>query len=152
VRCTGPGFDDLDFWVGDWTVAWRAPDGRDAQGTNRIRRTLDGCVIVEEFDGTPGGPLKGMSVSTYDVRRKVWKQTWVDNQASYLELEGGRVDDGAVRLILSRAAVVNGQPLRQRMVFRDVEKDRLVWDWQRSRDDGQTWETTWSIRYARRAP
>lgn len=152
VKCSGPGFDDFDFWVGEWTVHWTAPDGRALHGTNRIRRTLDGCAIVEEFDGRPGGPLQGMSVSAYDPRRKVWKQTWVDNQAGYLDFEGGRIDDGAARLVLARAAVVNGQPVRQRMVFRDVAADRLVWDWQRSRDDGTTWETTWTLRYARRSP
>jgi hypothetical protein len=152
VKCSGAGFDDLDFWVGEWTVRWTAADGREVQGSNRIRRTLDGCAIVEDFDASPGGPLKGMSVSAYDARRKVWKQTWVDNQATYLDFEGGRVDEGGARLILARSTVVNGQPVRQRMVFRDVAADRLVWDWQRSRDDGATWETTWTLRYARRAP
>ena len=152
VRCSGPGYDDFDFWVGDWTVQWRTADGRDATGSNRIRRTLDGCAIVEEFDGAPGGPLKGISVSVYDAARKVWRQAWVDNQASYLDFEGGRVDDGPSRLVLSRSAMVNGQPVRQRMVYRDVSSDALVWDWQRSRDAGVSWETLWTIRYARRAP
>jgi hypothetical protein len=150
VRCAGPGYDDFDFWVGDWTAHWRAADGRELQGSNRIRRTLDGCVILEEFDGAPGGPLKGMSVSTYDARRKVWRQTWVDNQAGYLDFEGGRVDDRAPRLVLSRSAVINGQPVRQRMVFRDIGANTFTWDWQRSRDDGATWESQWTIRYARR--
>jgi hypothetical protein len=150
VRCTGPGYDDFDFWVGEWTVQWRTADGRDAHGINRIRRTLDGCVIVEEFDGTPGGPLKGISVSVYDARRKVWKQTWVDNQASYLDFEGGRVEDANQRLVLSRTTVVNDQPIQQRMVFRDVSANALTWDWQRSRDGGARWETQWTIRYSRR--
>lgn len=149
VRCVGPGFDDLDFWLGDWTVSWTATDGRPVQGVNRVRRTLDGCAVVEEFDGSPGGPLKGMSVSAYDPRRKVWKQTWVDNQASYLDFEGGRADHDGQRFILARAATVNGQPVRQRMIFRDVQADRLVWQWQRSRDDGATWDTLWTLRYAR---
>ena len=61
-----------------------------------------------------------MSVSTYDARRKVWRQTWVDNQAGYLDFEGGRFDGPAPQLVLSRSAVINGQPVRQRMVFRDI--------------------------------
>jgi hypothetical protein len=152
VKCSGPGFDDFDFWVGEWTVQWTTPDGRAAQGTNRIRRTLDGCAIVEEFDGQPGSPLKGISVSVYDPRRKLWKQTWVDNHASYLDFEGGPVSEGPARLVLSRSTVIDGKPLRQRMVFRDVTANGLVWDWQRSRDDGATWETSWQLRYVRRAP
>lgn len=152
VKCSGPGFDDFDFWVGEWTVHWTMPDGRAAQGTNRIRRTLDGCAIVEEFDGQPGTPLKGISVSVYDPRRKLWKQTWVDNHASYLDFESVRVDDGAARMALARSTTIDGKPARQRMVFRDVTANGLVWDWQRSRDDGATWETSWQLRYVRRAP
>ncbi len=151
-RCQGPGYDDFDFWVGEWTVTWTAKDGSTSQGSNRIRRTHDGCVILEEFDGAPGTPLVGTSVSTWDAKRKTWRQTWVDNQASYLDFEGGAVEGGgATRLILSRRAEVNGQSVRQRMVFSDVSADSLLWDWQRSRDDGATWESLWTLRYARRA-
>ena len=151
TKCQGAGYDDFDFWVGEWTVQWTNPDGSAAQGVNRIRRSHAGCVILEEFDGAPGSPLQGMSVSTWDPRKRVWKQTWVDNNGSYLDFEGGVVDgDAPTRLVLARRTEVNGQPIRQRMVFRDVAADRLVWDWQRSRDEGVTWETQWTIRYARR--
>jgi hypothetical protein len=146
VRCTGPGYDDLDFWVGNWTVRWTDSAGKEQHGTNSIRRTLDGCVVLEEFNGAPGSPLKGTSVSVYDARLKVWKQTWVDNNASYLDFVGSRDDD---RFVLARNTERDGRPLQQRMVFRDIAADRLVWDWQRSLDGGATWQTTWSLRYAR---
>jgi hypothetical protein len=137
---------EFDFWIGDWTARWTGPDQRELEGRNQVRRALDGCVIMEEFDGAPGSPQKGISVSVYDPKRKVWKQTWVDNQAGYLDFEGGFTDG---RMVLARSAEVNGKPVRQRMVFHDITRDAFTWDWQRSRDDGKSWETTWQIRYTR---
>jgi hypothetical protein len=137
---------DFDFWIGDWRARWTGPDKREFEGRNRVRRELGGCVIMEEFDGTPGSPLKGISVSVYDPKRKIWKQTWVDNHASYLDFEGGFADG---RMILARSTEVNGKPVLQRMVFHGITPGAFTWDWQRSRDGGSSWETTWQIRYTR---
>jgi hypothetical protein len=146
ARPACPLSSEFDFWLGEWAVRWTAPDKRELEGRNRIRRALDGCAILEEFDGAPGSPLKGISVTVYDPARKVWKQTWVDNQSSYLDFEGGFADG---RMVLARSAVVNGVPVRQRMVFHGIAPDAFTWDWQRSRDEGKTWETTWQLRYTR---
>jgi len=37
-----------------------------------------------------------------------------------------------------------------RMVFHDIARDSLVWDWELSRDGQRTWELLWSITYRRR--
>ena len=58
---------------------------------NRITKVLDGCVILEEFTGTAGTRLDGRSFSTYDRATRRWKQTWVDNTASYLDFVGATV-------------------------------------------------------------
>jgi hypothetical protein len=149
AACRTPEHRQFDFWVGDWTVRWIDSQGQVLEGRNRIRKTLDDCVVVEEFDGRPGAALRGMSVSTYDAKAARWHQTWVDNSGGYLAFEGG-MDAG--RMVLVRRAVVDGRTVLQRMVFRDMTADALVWDWQRSSDDGVTWTTAWQILYRRRAP
>ena len=68
----------LDFWVGDWGLSYKSPDGKPVTSRNRISKILDGCVVLEEFAGGAGTPLKGHSVSTYDRAAKRWKQTWVE--------------------------------------------------------------------------
>lgn len=56
------GPDALDFWLGEWDLAWGdagdgSPTGR---GTNRIERTVGGRVIQETFEGHgPRGTLHG---------------------------------------------------------------------------------------------
>ncbi|NNE42797.1 MAG: DUF1579 family protein [Gemmatimonadetes bacterium] len=130
----------MDFWVGTWDLTWEG-----GEGTNVVERKLGDCVIQENFTG---GGFQGMSVSTYNVRKKHWEQTWVDNTGGYLDFTGGMVDD---RMILSRESMgKDGQPIRHRMVFYDIQDDSLKWDWESS-PDGDEWTLLWRINYERRA-
>ena len=132
----------LDFWLGDWEVRW----GDDGKGTNRVHRVLDGNVIQEDFDGRPSLDFRGRSVSVYREAYEEWHQTWVDTAGNYWHLRGGWEED---RFVLATDDIVEGEPVKYRMVFHDIQEDTLVWDWQRSEDDGKSWELRWRIRYAR---
>jgi len=143
--CSTAEAAQFDFWVGSWQVTW----SDSASGKNRVDKVLDDCVIVEHFDGRPGGPLQGLSVSTYDRSTQRWRQTWVDNNASYLDFVGGWEGD---RMILSRQAQRDGQTFRQRMVWYAIAADSLEWNWERSDDEGETWKVLWQIHYRRQHP
>jgi hypothetical protein len=143
--CDSPESRQLDFWVGDWELAYKGPSGAPATSRNRITRTLDGCVILEEFTGAPGTKLDGRSFSTYDRATKQWRQVWVDNTASYLDFTAARVDGD---MAFVRSVTRDGKTTHQRMVFRDVKADSLKWLWQSS-PDGQVWNTQWEIEYKR---
>lgn len=136
---------ELDFWLGDWQVSW---DG--GHGTNRLTRILNGQVILEEFEEAQqadgGAALHGRSWSVFEPARGLWRQTWVDDQGSYLDLVGERVDGC---FAFGRAAPERGPAARQRMVFRDVTPDRVRWTWESSPHDGATWVTRWEIAYTR---
>src|SRR5205823_2709627 len=86
--CDAPESHQLDFWLGDWQLAY-AENGKPGTSRNRITKILGGCVVLEEFDGPPGTPLQGRSVSMYDRATARWKQTWVDNAGAYLDFTGG---------------------------------------------------------------
>ena len=87
--CSEPEQKQLDFWVGEWDLTWPGNNpGETAHGTNSIRRILDGCVVEENFSGGDAMPLRGRSVSIFDVRAGKWKQTWVDNEGGYLDFAG----------------------------------------------------------------
>lgn len=132
----------FDFWIGDWNLTW----GDNLRGTNRIRSILDGKVIQENFESEGADKLIGLSVSVYNPIDQKWRQTWVDNQGSYLDFVGEQQGD---KMILQRKAVVKDQPVIQRMVWYDIEAERFTWNWERSDDEGQTWKVMWKIDYAR---
>ena len=140
--CASAEARQLDFWVGEWEVTW----ANGGKGRNRITRILDGCVILEQFDGNPGTKLVGHSVSTFDRASKRWRQAWVDNTGAFLDFTGG-LEEG--RMVFAREAEREGTKFRQRMVFEDVRADSLKWLWQRSDDGGVSWKTQWEIDYRR---
>ena len=129
---------EFDFWLGDWDVYWE-----DKHGTNRIERILDGAVIQENFEGDG---LIGMSVSIFSKEDDRWHQTWVDNTGSYLDFVGDFVDG---KMILSRNGMVEGKPVRQRMVWYNITKEAFLWNWERS-DDGISWRELWKLEYKRK--
>lgn len=143
--CNSPESRQLDFWLGEWDLAYTGPNGQPARSRNRITKTLDGCAVLEEFAGAPGTKLDGRSYSAYDRLAKRWKQTWVDNTASYLDFEGATVDGD---MAFVRSVTRDGKTSHQRMVFRDVKPDSLKWLWQSS-PDGKAWTTQWEIDYKR---
>lgn len=139
----------FDFWLGEWNLTWENADGSAGKGTNRIERVLGGRVIQENFSAE-GGPMDGYvgrSWSVYSPRTGEWKQTWVDNQGGYLDFTG-KIDGD--RRIFQRSAVdPQGNEIMQRMVFYNITRDSLTWDWERSNDGGQTWQLQWRINYSR---
>jgi hypothetical protein len=141
-----PEARQFDFWIGDWDLTW----GEGEQGTNRIRAILDGRVIEEQFDGRPATTLRGLSVSTYTPALGKWQQTWVDNEGSYLDFTGGWEAGPPARMVLTRSAIVQGTPVLQRMVWHHITPGTLDWNWERSADDGATWQTVWAIHYQRK--
>jgi len=148
--CTTSEQKQLDFWLGEWDLTWPGEkDGQVAHGKNSIRRLLNGCVVEENFDGGESMHLRGMSVSTYVARAGKWKQTWVDNEGSYLDFVG-EFKDG--QMILARETTdPKGERLLQRMVFKNITPDELDWSWESSRDGGKTWQVLWPINYKRKS-
>ena len=147
--CSEPEQKQLEFWVGDWDLAWPGQNGGEAgHGTNSIKRVMDGCVVQENFSGEKSMPLRGTSVSLFDARSGKWKQTWVDNEGSYLDFTG-EFKDG--QMVLSREFTKpDGSQVQQRMVFKNITPNELDWSWESSLDGGKTWQVVWPIHYKRK--
>jgi hypothetical protein len=147
--CSVPEAQQFDFWVGEWQVSWKdtTKESGFATASNKITKILDGCVLFEQFNGTPAIPLKGMSHSVYNVHKKKWQQTWVDNSGGYLDFIGGWQDD---KMILSRSFQVKGKTIMQRMVWYKISDNKFDWNWEGSKDGGKTWQVNWLIHYKRK--
>jgi hypothetical protein len=158
LRCyekalAAPAKRQFDFWLGEWELTWPGeqsglPAGQTGRGTNSVRAILDSAVIEENFVDLAPSSLRGMSVSVHNQRLGKWQQTWVDNQSSYLDFVG-EFQDG--KMILSRQATTkDGKEIIQRMVWHNIAKDQLDWNWEASQDGGKTWKVNWQIHYTRK--
>lgn len=139
----------FDFWVGDWELTWEAPDGTTEKGSNKIEKIFDGKVILENFEALTGRfkGYKGKSFSVFHKQTGTWRQTWVDSNQGYIDLEGAF--DGDKRIFQTEGPGPNGKPMKKRMVFSNITKDSFTWDWESSMDDGKSWELHWRIHYKR---
>lgn len=89
-----PGFDDFNFWVGEWNV-YSNDEDRTFQGTNSVTKHYNNCLIIEDWHGAQGGD--GMSINYYNPVTGEWRQVWVANGYS-VDYTGGLNDDGAMVL------------------------------------------------------
>jgi hypothetical protein len=88
------GFDDWDFWLGEWKV-YSNDDKRVFQGTNRISKHHKNCLIMENWTSAQGGD--GSSMNYYDPVEKQWRQLWVAGGYS-IDYTGGLDESGAMVL------------------------------------------------------
>lgn len=143
--CASTEARQLDFWLGEWDLTWEG-----GQGTNSITRRFGDCVIEENFHGDmPYGPFRGHSVSVFHAPSGKWRQTWVDDQGSYLAFVGGLDDEGVMRLLGEESTLPDGRTQVSRMSWVNVRDDALDWHWERSFDGGETWQMVWLIHYRR---
>ena len=52
--CDATEFRAFDFWVGEWRVTWKTPQGQPAEGRSSIQRVVAGCAIEEHWQGKDG--------------------------------------------------------------------------------------------------
>jgi hypothetical protein len=91
--CEGiPEASEFDFWVGRWDV--RSPDGTPL-GESTITRDVGGCVIRENWAGTPGS--SGASMTFYLPSRSQWRHIWIGSAGTHIDLTGELID-GEMRM------------------------------------------------------
>lgn len=135
AACDDPAYRQFDFWLGDWQV--HTPDGKLA-GHNRIAREYGGCVLHERYD--TGRGYSGESLNSFDIGRRVWHQTWVDNSGTLLLLEGG-LREGSM--------VLEGQT---RDAAGLLTRHRITWTPKADGKVRQLWESTdaaglWTVAF-----
>lgn len=145
--CSVPEARQFDFWIGEWQLTWDDGKGGKAVGSNSVTQLFDGCVIQENFKDTAQS-FFGISVSTYSTLLNKWQQTWVDNQGAYLDFVG-EFKDG--KMTLERSfTTAKGKKISQRMIFYNISRDEMDWNWEKSDDEGKTWTVAWKIHYKRK--
>ena len=93
--CTSmDGFNDFDFWVGNWKV-YSNDEKRTFQGNNKITKQHQNCLIMENWTSAQGGD--GSSMNYFDPVEKQWRQIWVAGGYS-IDYAGGLDESGAMVL------------------------------------------------------
>lgn len=142
--CTAPESSQFDFWVGNWTLY----SADTITGYNLIQKLMDGCALQENFESKLTG-YSGKSWSMYNPPLKIWQQTWIDNQGSFIYLTG-KFENGMMTLTTEPRKLPNGKEQVYRMLFHNIGKESFDWDWESTTDNGATWTSGWHIHYKRK--
>ena len=142
--CTAAEHRQFDFWIGRWDVF--TPDGKKA-GDNHIEAIDGGCALIERWRGNGG--FTGTSLNSWDAQARRWRQHWIDNQGSLLQLAGAL--DGVSMVLASSGPDPDkpGATLRQRIRWTPLADGAVRQHWETSTDDGAAWATAFEGRYVK---
>jgi hypothetical protein len=151
----------FDFWIGDWSIEQKIlqQDGSWLKlgATTSVSRDLDGCAIVEHWDGSVQffwegmkGPerMKGLSVRAYDPRTGKWYIHWMDTRRSYFgNPYAGGFNQGRGEFF--REWETPQGKRTGRIVFSDITDTSVHWELAISSDERATWTTLWVMEMHR---
>lgn len=142
--CASAEYRQFDFWLGDWEVEAKGK----VAGYNKISRLYGDCILREEYR-TANGAYVGTSLNGYDAARKLWHQTWVDNQGLVLLLDG-RFEQGHMRLE-GKSPTPDGGTQLDRITWTPNANGTVRQHWEQSTDGGRSWTTAFDGLYKKKS-
>ena len=161
--CIGKEYKYFDFWIGDWTINSRSrPPGSDTWSSNktwimtRVYSDLAGCAIVEESIDKVGSDtvIVGKSLTSFNKYLGKFQQMWVDTSGNSWEFIGGMEGDNMILYLEPISAsgeslVSYNKETQLRMIFKEITKNRFIWEYEYSTDGSKTWISTMEAIYTR---
>ncbi|HEY4613334.1 MAG TPA: tetratricopeptide repeat protein [Bacteroidota bacterium] len=143
-----PEARQFDFWVGEWSVVTlQGQQGRPA-GTSVIQQIAEGCGILENWQ-SGGAGLTGKSLNFYDQNAGKWYQYWVGPGGGATRYSGV-YKDGAMRFETEPFQNLNGQTMRLRLTFFNIDANTVRQFAESTTDDGKTWTVNYDFKYVRK--
>lgn len=134
----------LDFWLGEWTIG--VPNEH-THATSKVSHELDGCVVVERWDGGDGHV--GENMFGYSADDKSWHGMFADSVGHvHVFLNGHAGSDSAEFTGPSHGP--HGETVLNRITIRRTGPDHVQQLWAKSSDGGKTWATVFQGEYARK--
>ena len=142
--CCGEEYQQFNFWLGDWVVYSKGK----MVAFNKITKIEDGCIVRENWKSV-GSNYSGTSYNFYDKVSGKWKQTWVDNQGSVLELSGAIEDN---KMILQSKVKIDdaGNRVVNRLTWTNNKNGTVNQMWEASEDGGVTFVVVFDGLYRKR--
>lgn len=151
---------DFDFEFGEWSVNHRrlrerlvgSTEWEEFPGTASVRPILAGKGNVEDnWIAFPEGDYRAIALRSFDETSGKWAIWWLDSRFPHqLDVPVIGSFEGNVGTFLARDSL-RGQPILVRFRWIKGEPDEARWEQAFSPDDGETWETNWTMEFRRRA-
>jgi hypothetical protein len=155
--CASAIAEQFDFWIGEWTVTQEIATQDGGWETYPARSTvataLDGCALVERWEGTVRfyweGMLEPASLQGLSVRAPgqdgSWRIHWMGSREPTFGAPWvGGFDAGEGTFIRN-----TGTGAQTRIRFFDVTETSVEWELAVTANDGSTWIPLWKMHFRR---
>lgn len=142
-----PGFDQFDFWVGEWDV-YISGDPNKLVGHNSITKRANGCLVMESWTNTGG--TDGYSLRHYNPATDTWQMFWVSDGYT-VKTEGRRVEPGVMRLEGEIHYFSNGLVTGYRVRFTANEDGTVRQFAEQFNPETESWDTWFDGLYKKAA-
>jgi hypothetical protein len=137
---------ELDFWLGNWKIG---AAGSSANAHSSVSLSLDKCLVVENWDGGRGH--SGQNIFGYSADDKSWYGMFADNEGRVHIFTSGKVSSGSAQFEgTSRGP--DGHSVLNRVRITRMGPDKVEQSWEKSIDNGSTWNLAFRGEYSRANP
>ncbi|MFF0860136.1 hypothetical protein ACIBK9_35805 [Nonomuraea sp. NPDC050227] len=148
--------DDFDFLAGTWDVVNRrllkplagSDEWDEFPGRSVATRHFDGAASFDEI-AFPTKGRHGMTVRVRNPATRQWSIYWASSATGTLDTRPMVGAFTGNRGEFYGEETHEGRPVRCRFVWTVVDERRARWEQAFSADDGQTWETNWTMDFTR---
>jgi hypothetical protein len=149
---------DFDFILGDWSVRHRRLKARlcscqdwiEFDGTSSTRGILGGHGNVEDnLIAFPEGTFRAAAFRSFDAANGNWAIWWLDGRTPH-QLDTpvvGQFESGVGRFLARDT--LNSVPILVRFLWFPIAASSARWEQAFSADEGQNWETNWTMDFSR---
>lgn len=149
---------DFDFEFGRWVVRHRrlrdrlvgCTDWDEFTGSSETRSILGGAGCIEEnLIDLPTGQTHAIALRSYDAASDSWAIWWLSAADPHrLDVPViGRFENGVGTFTALDSLA--GRPVLVRFLWLQTSSSSPRWEQAMSGDDGESWETNWTMDFAR---
>jgi hypothetical protein len=136
----------LDYWLGNWKVG---AEGSSGNAHSTVTLSLDKCLVVENWDGGRGH--YGQNVFGYSGDDKSWYGMFADNEGRVHVFTSGKIASGTAEFEgTSRGP--HGESVLNRVKLVRLNPNKVEQTWEKSTDNGASWNVVFRGEYSRANP
>jgi len=136
----------LDYWLGNWRIS---AEGSSGNAHSTVSLSLDKCLVVENWDGGRGH--YGQNVFGYSADDKNWYGMFADNEGRVHIFTSGKVASGTAEFE-GTSHGPNGESILNRVKVIRLNPNKVEQTWEKSSDNGDTWNVVFRGEYSRANP
>ena len=147
---------DFDFVLGDWLVRHRrlkermvdCQDWVEFEGEMSTQRILGGFGNIEDnLLRFPGGEFRAVALRSFDPSTQKWSIWWLDGRfPGTVDIPVTGAFENGIGTFFAEDSL-DGKPILIRFIWSRSSDQALRWEQAFSSDNGQTWETNWTMDF-----